>query len=281
MAQLPHQPAARLAAINVYPVKSLRGCTVQAASVDEMGLVNDRRFLVVDAADRFLTQRVLPKMALIDTQLSDRSLTLSATNTAPMEVPLRAEGAVALRPVTIWKSEGLLAEDCGEEVATWLSRFLETPCRLVRIGPAFHRAILKPAAAPGDVVAFADAFPFMGIAESSLADLNQRLSEAGQAEVPMDRFRPSIVFSGCAAFAEDTWGRIQIGSVVLRAGGQCVRCQMVTTNQLTGERGAEPLRTLAKYRRDPSDSSRINFGQNFLQETKSGILTVGTEVHVL
>ena len=271
----------RVSALFLYPVKSLRGCAVGRAAVDALGFVGDRRFLVVDAGGRFLTQRTLPRLALIATALSPDALTLSAPGGAPLEVP-RAAAAAPLRRVSVWQSDGLEAEDCGDEAARWLGAFLGVACRLVRIGPAYRRPILKPGRArPGDEVSFADAFPFLVLGEASLADLNDRLVAQGDDAVPMDRFRPNLVVTGGPPFAEDGWKRIRIGQVVLRAGGPCARCVVTTTDQLTADRGPEPLRLLASYRRDPADSTKVNFGHNFIHETKAGSIAVGDRVDLL
>ncbi len=278
---MPNSPTAgmHLSGLFIYPVKALRGCAVSIADVDELGLVGDRRFLVVDANNRFLTQRVLPRMALIQPTLQLSALTLSAPGAGAVAVPLHApQDAAPLRSVTVWKSEGLVADDCGAAPANWLSEFLGVACRLVRIGPAFRRPMLKAAARPGDVVAFTDAYPFMAISEASLADLNRRLANRGEAPLPMNRFRPNLVIADCAAYAEDTWSRIRIGDLVLRAGGPCARCSVTTTDHETAERGKEPLRELATYRRDAEDPTDVNFGQNFVHETKTGTLRVGDVV---
>jgi uncharacterized protein YcbX len=266
-----------LASLFLYPVKSLRGFAVPRAEIDALGFVGDRRFLLVDAHNQFLTQRTLPRMALIETALTAHDLVLRAPHGGSCAVPLRAAAPAELLSVRVWKSEGLLAEDCGVEVAVWLSDFLRQPCRLVRIGEKFHRPVLKPGARPGDVFNFADGCPFMILSEASLADLNARLDEP----LPFDRFRPSFVIGGCDAFAEDTWTRFRIGAVTFRAAGPCSRCVVTTTNQLTAERSKEPLRTLAMYRRDKDDPTDVNFGQNVIHETKSGTLRVGAAVELL
>jgi len=267
-----------VSALYLFPVKSLRGISVPEAAVDALGFVGDRRFLVVDERGQFLTQRALPRMALIETALTERDLVLRAPHMGACSVPLRAAGPVEVIAVRVWKSEGLLAEDCGVEIAVWLSDFLRTPCRLVRIGAQFSRPILKPGKAqPGDVMNFADGYPFMVLSDATLADLNNRLDEP----LPMNRFRPSFVVTGCAAFAEDTWPRFRAGSVTFRAAGPCSRCIITTTDQLTAERGKEPLRTLALYRRDAEDPTDVNFGQNYIHETKTGTLRVGDELEIL
>ena len=261
----------------IYPVKSLRGVAVPAADVDALGFVGDRRFLVVDSHNQFLTQRTLPRLALIETALTVHELVLRAPPGGSCAVPLRATAPAELLPVRVWKSEGLLAEDCGVEVAVWLSDFLRHPCKLVRIGQQFTRPVLKASARPGDIFNFADSYPFMILSEASLADLNARLDEP----LPVDRFRPSFVVNGCDAFAEDTWKNLRVGTVNFRTGGPCARCIVTTTNQLTAERGKEPLRTLAMYRRATDDPTDVNFGQNLIHETKTGTLRVGDAVELL
>lgn len=273
-----------LSALHIYPVKSLRGISVASAEVDAQGLVGDRRFLVIDPTGKFLTQRTLPRMALVDTVLSPDSLTLStsAAGLAPISIPRASDPAAPLRTVSVWKAEGLQAEDCGDAPAAWLSEFLATPVRLVRAGAAFHRPVNKPGKSlPDDVTTFADAPPFMALSEASLHDLNDRIVTRDEDPVPMNRFRPNLVFSGTAPFAEDTWPRFRIGDLVFRAGGPCIRCILTTTDQLTAERGKEPLRTLASYRRVPGSPSDVIFGQNLYHEIKQGTLRVGDPIELL
>lgn len=271
----------QLSGLFLYPVKGLRGCALDSAEIDELGLIGDRRFLVVDEYGRFLTQRTVQKMARVTTALTADRLILSAEGAGATSTARASNPSAPLLTVSIWKSEGLRAEDCGEEPARWLSDFFGFQCRLVRAGSSFQRPMLKASARSGDRVAFSDAYPFLIISEASLGDLNDRLLAQGSEALPMNRFRPNFVVSGCPAFAEDTWPRIRIGQVVLRAGGPCIRCPVTTTDQLTGERGKEPLRMLASYRRDPQNPTDVKFGQNLIHETKSGALRVGDTVELL
>jgi uncharacterized protein YcbX len=270
-----------LSGLFLYPVKSLRGLSVTTATVDALGLVGDRRFLIVDDTGRFLTQRTLPRMAQVSTALDATHLTLTAEGAGNVRVALAPDPAAPLRTVSIWKSEGLQAEDCGEAAAAFLRDFLSTPCRLVRIGPAFHRPVLKPAARPGDIYHFGDGAPVLVIGEASLADLNDRIVAHGEEPVPMSRFRPNLVVAGCPAFAEETWTRFRVGSAIFRDAGPSARCLVTTTDQLTGERGREPLRTLATFRRDPRDPADVIFGQNLINESKAGALRLGDRVELL
>ena len=264
-----------VSALHLYPVKSCRGLSVSSAELDDHGFVGDRRFMVVTEAEgMFLTQRGHPRMALIETSLTPAALILSSPGCGSVTIPLSA--SFGPRRVTVWKST-TSADDCGDEPAEWLSNFLGRPLRLVRMGGTFHRPIAKPVAQPGDVVSFADGYPFLILSEASLVDLNSRLATP----LPMNRFRPNLVVAGTAPFAEDSWTKIRIGRAVFRNAGPCARCPITTTDQLTAERGKEPLKTLATYRRDPDDPTDVNFGVNLIHETKRGTVHVGDAVQLI
>ena len=251
-----------------------------SAEVDALGLVGDRRFLITDPTGKFLTQRSHPQMALIGAALTPSTLTLTFRERTSLDVPRASDPAARSLAVEVWSSTGLQAEDCGDEAAAWLTAILTTPVRLARIGSAFYRPVKPSKALPGDLVNFADGYPLLIAGTASLADLNDRLIAQGESPVPMDRFRPNLVVQGAAPFAEDRWPRVRVGTVVLRAAGDCVRCPVVTTDQETAERGPEPLRTLARYRRQ-AEGQGVIFGQNLINESKSGIIRVGDVVELL
>lgn len=265
----------KLTALYIYPVKGCRGVSLPAAEFDAIGLRHDRRFLIVDEVGRHLTQRGLPQMARLDTAVDAAHLTLSSDGRGTVRVPLASTPDTLVRTVTIWK-DTVEADDCGDEAAEWLDEFLGQPARLVRIGARYRRPVRN---APHDSVAFNDAYPLLVLAQESLEALNDRL----EVPVPMDRFRPNLVVEGVgAAHAEDEWKRFRVGrDVILRTAGNCSRCIVTTTDQLTGDRGAEPLRTLAGYRRRASDKGEIDFGQNCIHETKHGRIAVGDAVELL
>jgi uncharacterized protein YcbX len=271
----------RVSGLFIYPVKSCRGLAMPAAEIDDLGLVGDRRFLVVDETGKFLTQRTHARMARIATALDAERLTLSAEGAGTVSVARAPDAAAPLRSVTIWKHNDLQAEDCGAEVARWLSDFIGLRCGLVRVGPKFTRTVLKAAGRPGDVLNFADAAPLLVVGEASLRELNDRILENAGEPVPMDRFRPNVVVADCAPFAEDEWPSVRIGDVVLRAAGPSIRCIMTTTDQQTGERGKEPLRTLATFRRAATDPSAVCFGANFINESKRGPVRVGDAIEII
>lgn len=270
----------RVTRLSVYPVKSCRGHDVAAAELDAWGFRDDRRFLVVTPEGRFLTQRELPRMALIETELNAATLTLASPGRGSVVVPRAPEPAPRRLRATVWSST-VEADDCGEPAAEWLTRCLGVPARLVRMGAAYDRPVKPSRARPGDVVSFADGYPLLVIGEESLDDLNDRIVATGGEAVPADRFRANLWIRGGGPFAEDALGRFRIGEVVLRHAGPCARCVVTTTDQQTAERGKEPLRTLAAYRRDPEKPGDVNFGVNLIHETKTGTLRVGDRVEPL
>lgn len=265
----------------IYPIKGCRAIAVTSASVDRLGFVGDRRFLIVDPTGKFITQRSHAVLAQIDAHLTNDDLIVTTPGQNALRVPLAPDPLAPLRKVQVWSSHDLLAEDCGPAVAQWFTAVLGEPVALVRIGPAFVRPVKPTKARPGDVVSFADGYPFLITGEAALADLNARLTERGEAPVPMNRFRPNLVFRGGAPFAEDTWPRFRVGDVVFRAAGACARCPVTTTDQQTGERGKEPLRTLATYRRDADTPTSVNFGQNLIHETPTGTVRLGDLITLL
>ncbi len=260
-----------LSEIHLYPVKSMRGLAPGEWAVDRFGLAGDRRWMLVDREGRFLTQRQEPRMALLDTRLEDQRLLLSADDMAPLELP-REPRRGDRREVTVWNDRAS-ALDAGDEAAERLSRFLGRPVRLVYFPANGDRPVDPAYADPGDRTAFSDGFPFLLISQASLDDLNSRLT----GPVSMIRFRPNLVVSGCAPYAEDRWRRIRIGKLQFRVVKPCSRCVIPTIDPLSAEKGPEPLRTLTQYRRR---DGKVYFGQNLLHDG-NGTLRLGDRVEVL
>ncbi len=273
----------RLSQIYIYPVKSCAGIRLEEAAIQLRGLQYDRRFMVVDAAAEFLTQRDTPKLALIRPSIDNGGLMLSAPRSESLRLSLHPNEPASPTPrqVLIW-NDVVLSEDVGDQAADWFSDFLGFRCRLVQIGRGYSRPVAKeriPAMHQGAMgspeVSFADAFPFLVLSEESLSDLNARLP----IRLGMDRFRPNLVVAGCrSAYEEDGWKSFQINKMTFRHGGPCVRCVITTTDQITLQRSPEPLRTLARYRRTTEDG--VFFGMNFCCEQTSGLLRVGEPIIV-
>jgi uncharacterized protein YcbX len=266
-------PEIVLSAIHIYPIKSLKGIALDEARVDERGLQHDRRWMLVNEENEFLTQREHPRMATISVRLEAEGLRLSAAGMQDLLVPFSMENPLRVQ-VRIWRSvcEAWVA---AQPLNEWFSQFLQAPCKLVYMPDETRRAVNQLYAVNHDVVSFADGYPFKLIGEATLADLNGRLEK----QVPMNRFRPNFVLSGSGAFAEDDWKRIHIGDTLFHLVKACERCQITTIDQDEGVRmGQEPLRTLAKYR---VVDDKVLFGQYMIADNHGQRLRVGDRVEVV
>jgi uncharacterized protein YcbX len=263
---------ALVSALFVYPVKSCRGFAVESAAVERRGLRHDRRWMIVDAGGQFITQRTEPSLARIAVALVHDALVLSAPHAPPLRVPLAPDTEGPRRRVRVWRDD-VDAVDCGSEAAAWIGAWLGVSASLVFMPDDATRRANPRHALAGDLVSFADGFPLLLASESSLDDLNARL----EGPVPMGRFRPNVVVRGCAPWAEDAWTRVRLGAVPVRVLKPCDRCVVTTTDQQTGERGAEPLRTLATFR---ARDNKVYFAQNAVPDAP-GRIAVGDRVMVL
>jgi len=260
-----------LSEINVYPIKSTKGISLQSALVERRGIQYDRRWMVVDDEGIFLSQRDYPRLALVSTAIKNSAIGVSASGMPPLDIPMKPGSKNAVK-VQIHDdiTEGVSA---GEEARKWFSDFLGVSCRVVFMPEEVIRPVDPDYGSDGDIVSFADAFPLLLISETTLGDLNSRLATP----VPMNRFRPNIVIQGCNAYDEDRWGKIGVGEMIFEVVKPCARCVTPTVDQATGVQGKEPLATLSNYR---NAGGKVLFGQNIIPE-KSGTLRVGDAVKVL
>lgn len=263
--------------INIYPIKSLAGISLKESKIERRGLELDRRWMLVDENNKFLTQREFPKMATVKTEILADGLQVSS-NGIGFRIAFEPESAET-KTVKIWSSrcKARIYDDLTNE---WFSDVLQANCRLALMPEETRRKVnYFYAVERDDHVSFADAYPFLLIGENSLADLNARLDEA----LPMNRFRPNFVVADSEAFSEDGWKKIRIGDAVFHVVKHCARCVITTIEQTTGEKdGKEPLKTLASFRVSKrSVKKKILFGQNLIAENAGGILRVGDQVEVL
>lgn len=263
----------QVSALYVYPIKSCSGISVSSARVEARGLEFDRRYMLVDDNGRFLTQRQIPRMALLQTSIGGSELLVSRPDGSVLTLPLRPSFRDSAR-VRVWRSE-LDADVAGADVNAWFSEYLDRPTRLVYMADHQHRRVAaQRATRPDDEVSFADGAPVLLISEGSLADLNERLG----APVSMLRFRPNIVVNASAAFIEDTWRRIRISDTEFEVAWPCSRCTIPTVDPASGavDDHGEPLATLRAYRRD---GAGVFFGQNLLTRG-AGIVNVGDSIEL-
>ncbi|MDX2308726.1 MAG: MOSC domain-containing protein [Hyphomicrobium sp.] len=265
----------QLSAIYRYPVKSLRGHALPISEVEPIGLAGDRRWLVVDPAGKAVTIRDIPKMVEIEAEVTDDGLRLSHATHGTCVVPSPGPASRS-ETVNVW-SDSVAARAAGLEASTYLSSILGHDVSLVHLADVTARPITDEAAGGAALhVSFADAYPVLLATTASVEDLGRRLGY----DVSVRAFRPNLVISGSAPWAEDTWRVIRVGGVTFRIAKPCDRCVVTTCDPDTGAQRdpTEPLRTLGKFHR--AADGGIIFGQNALPES-TGIVRVGDAVEIV
>ncbi|XP_061366061.1 uncharacterized protein LOC133309291 [Gastrolobium bilobum] len=292
--------AAKVSGIFVYPIKSCRGISLSRAPLTPAGLRWDRQWMVVNSKGRAFTQRVEPKLALVEIELPteafledwepthDSYMVLKAPGMQPLKICLSKQHEVT-DAVTVWEWTGS-AFDEGAEASQWFSDYLGKPCQLVRFNTASEVRQVDPDYVGGHhKTLFSDGYPFLLISQDSLDALNELLKEP----IPINRFRPNILIEGCEPFSEDLWTEIKIGRFTFLGVKLCARCKIPSINQETGIGGPEPNETLMKYRsgkviRNGKNKNQFYFGQNVVWNWKDSsakesgkILEVGDPVYVI
>ena len=253
-----------IASLHVYPIKSCGGVALTDVLVIETGFEFDRAWMVVDANGSFVTQRELPRMALIQPTLKTSEMVLRAPGMLALHIALdRVEAAVRVK---VWDDE-VAAYDMGDLCAQWFSDFLGRPLRLVRFDPEHKRlSDTRWTGALEAENAFADGFPILVASTAGLAEFNRRLVEHGESAVSMARFRPNLVLDGLDAHGEDALDEIVFaaddGPVRLKLVKPCARCPIPDVDPATGEPGHAVGDVLASYRADARMKGAVTFGMN-------------------
>ncbi|HRD52035.1 MAG TPA: MOSC domain-containing protein [Flavobacteriales bacterium] len=259
-----------LASLRIYPIKSLGGFLVNEAQLTDRGLQHDRRWMLVDGEGTFVSQREVPTMACLHTApQGDGFRVTDVRDGTTLDLPWTWRDERTLM-TSVW-SDRLRTVPSLDEHSRWFSSHLERPLTLVYLPDATKRHTDGRYAQ--SLTSLSDAFPYLIASQASLNDLNARLD----VPVPMDRFRPNLVIAGGTPYQEDAWRAITIGTAHFQLVKPCARCVIVSTDQRTGERGKEPLRTLASYR---SKGNKVMFGMNAVGDA-SGTVKVGAVVTVL
>lgn len=255
----------------VYPIKSLPGIALSEARVTDRGLEHDRRWMLIDENNTFLSQRELPEMVFFDIRIGEDGLFVSSlkdhsTILIPYQ-PLKIETVQA----TVW-DDTCTGQLVSDEADAWFSDKLGFPCRLVYMPDDSHRLVEEKYRIDQNVTSFSDGYPFLIIGQTSMDDLNERMGIT----LPITNFRPNIVFTGGEANVEDEMAHFKVGGVHFYGVKLCARCPVPTIDQATGIRGKEPIKTLATYRRR---NNKVVFGQNLLHKGE-GVLRIGDLIEV-
>jgi hypothetical protein len=258
----------------IYPIKSLGGISVETALVTDRGFEYDRRYMLIDEYNRFLTQREYLVMALLQTGIEGNDLLVHHKKSIDLKLrlPLIPVNEGDTTRVQVWEDtcEAIHVSPSADE---WFSERIGISCRLVYMPETSRRLVDREYALKDDITSFADGYPILMIGQSSLDDLNSRMKEA----LPVNRFRPNIVFTGGLPFEEDTMEHFIVNGIHCYAVKPCARCVITTTDQETGMTGKEPLKTLASYRRVKNE---VYFGQNILTDG-NGFISVDDSIEVI
>lgn len=277
---------ARIARLIVYPVKSCAGVEVQAALLTETGLEFDRAWMLVDEAGRFVSQRELPRMALIRPQMKHYEMILRAPGMLALHIAYdRVEEPVR---ATIWKDE-VAAYDMGDVAAQWFSDFLSEPgrtqrLRMVRFDPEHKRlSSLKWTGGIEAQTQFSDGYALLVVSQAAVDDFNVRLATHGHDAVDAIRFRPNLVLDGLAAHDEDRVAMLHIptaeGEAQLQPVKPCVRCSIPDVDPATAQSQPVVGETLRSYRADPRMEGATTFGMNLIvRQGIDHLLKVGQPV---
>lgn len=250
----------------IYPIKSLGGIELHTAEVTDRGLKYDRRWMLIDDNNRFISQREFAKMALLKVELETDGLRVTNTpDQSVVFIPFQPQTSTVVQ-ATVWDDacQGTLV---SPEADQWFSQVLGMKARLIYMADDSLRAVDPRYAKQNEVTSFADAYPFLLIGQASLDELNTRL----QKPVKMDRFRPNIVFTGGAPYAEDMMLHFRINNIDFYGVKRCARCVMITIDQQSAVKHAEPLKVLAGYR---AQKNKVYFGQDLLHNG-TGNISVG------
>jgi uncharacterized protein YcbX len=262
----------QLSGIFVYPIKACAGISLERSDVVERGLAFDRRYMLADLDGNFISQREVPRLCLVGTAFDGACIAVTAAGRETLRVPRELDGStLERRRYRVWGASGGALRH--PEGSRWFSELLDDEVNLLYMPDDERREVSPRRARAGDIVSFADGYPLLIVSEASLDDLNSRLP----APLDMRRFRPSLIVSGCAPYAEDDFSSVRIGAISFRGVKRCPRCAVITVDPDTGERDPTPLRALARYRQEDGD---VYFGMNLIHD-RTGPLQRGDAVYPL
>ena len=257
----------------IFPIKSLGGFEVSSAYITDRGLQFDRRWMLVDECNVFLSQRNCPQMCLFQTAIQNNQLVVYSKNNIQDQLLLDLHPvSFEFCKVKVWEDvcEVIFVSDKADQ---WFSEKLAKACRLVFMPDSEKRQVDSLYAHKNELTSFSDGYPILMIGQASLDDLNSRLKQP----LSWDRFRPNIVFTGGLPYDEDTMEHIRINSMRFYGVKLCSRCIITSIDQNTAVKGKEPNQTLAAYR---TINNNIYFGQNMLLQTP-GVVEVGNKIEII
>ena len=262
-----------LSGLYIYPIKSIAGISLKESFAGERGLEYDRRWMLIDENNNFITQRQYHSMALIDLTLDGENIVLAhrSKNISEIKIPLEIQNGSPIQS-TLWNDQvkviwpNLFADG-------WFSEVLNIKCRLVYLPDDSKRQIDPDYVQQAMNTSLSDGYPYLLAGTKSLDDIREKT----RIDLEMKRFRPNLVVKTQSAFDEDSWKKLRIGDLVFEVVKPCARCVMTTIDPETGKAGKEPLKTLATYRKQ---NGKVLFGQNVIIKSE-GVIRVGDEIKIV
>ncbi len=252
----------------IHPIKSAAAIAVDSLTYIDLGPKYDRQWVLVDQNGTFISQRSLPKLCFIRPSVKGSKLTVEAPGQPPIHVTHNGEQS----KLSIWNDQ-VVGQDCGNEIAIYLSEYLGKPCRLIEVSPATQRLVDTNYAKAGQLVGFADGFPTLIANKASLEEFNGHL----ESPIDMRRFRPNIVVDGDQPYVEDQWRSLQINKIRFDLVKPCSRCIMPSINPETAGKDMQVNDVLLKTRRR---DGKTYFGQNALHQGV-GKISIGDVVELI
>jgi hypothetical protein len=255
----------------IYPIKSFAGIELQEAEITDRGFQHDRRWMLIDKNGRFFSQREYSELCFFQPIIKKDGLEVYHKKYPSQNIFIPFQYQSENQSVAIW-DDICKGNIVSETINQFFSDILKQEIKLVYMADQSHRLVDTKYATGGELTSFSDGYPFLMIGQGSLDDLNSKTSEY----IPMNRFRPNIVFTGGGAFVEDTWKNFSINNIPFTCAKPCARCVVTTIDQETAIKGKEPLITLNQYRKQ---NNKVLFGQNIVHHGL-GKLKVGDKIIV-
>jgi uncharacterized protein YcbX len=251
----------RVARFSIAPVRSLGLEHPREIALTELGVVEDRRFYLIDDAGRLVDRLVVPRLVQV------------AAHTDPAATSLRLE----LPDGQVVEDDVRLAEPVETPIhgRTGVGRIVDGPWAHPLSDFAGLRLRIVRTDRPGGT---RTKHPATLLTDGSVARLGAQLGVEG-----MDprRFRMLIDLEDGAAHEEDRWvgGRIALGEAILQISAPVPRCAITTQDPRTGERDLDTLRAIRDYR-GLANGKDLLFGV-WGEVERPGAIRLGDEVRVL
>lgn len=261
----------QLSQIWVYPIKSMGGISLKSSAVNFRGLKFDRRWMLIDENNRFISQRENASLALFKIEISEESLLINHPSRKEALKISYPEKSGETATVQVW-DDACQANVYPDDINSWFSSILNLKCKLVYMFDDSNRFKIKEGIEGTHPLSFSDGYPVLILGDATFKELNDKLAD----KIKINRFRPNLVFSGGLPSEEANWKTFELGSSAFIGVKSCARCNVTTINQETLETGKEPLKTLATYKRK---DQQVVFGEN-LFVSKEGRVKLGDEISI-